>query len=81
MTNIDSIVENAIKETKGTYSSNEDTNRTFPDLNIDSIDYVEIVLICEEKIGLDILNLDINWTLINTPKKLVNLIESLNKTK
>ena len=62
------------------YEKNKDT--VFPDLGVDSIDYVEMVVFCEEELDIEILDLEINWSEINTPSSFIKiLLDILNNEK
>ena len=74
---VESALNKAILAIKEDYKNNLDKNSTFPDLGIDSIDYVEIVISCEDFLNINILEKEIDWSNVNTPTLLAKLISDL----
>ena len=60
------------------YSSNKNT--PFPEIGIDSIDYVEMVIFCEESLEIEMLEREIDWSKISTPDSLIYLILEILKS-
>jgi len=64
------------------YEYDTNKNTIFPELGLDSIDYVEMVVFCEEELDIEILELEINWSEINTPYSFIKiLLNILNNEK
>ena len=80
--NIISIIVKKIKDIKGKEINQDDYDLKFPNLEIDSIDYVEIMIEIEEELKINLLSKEIEWSKISTVNILSDLInEELKDTR
>jgi len=80
--NIIKIIVKKIKDIKDKEINHNDYDLKFPNLEIDSIDYVEMMIEIEEELKIDLLSKEIEWSKISTVNILSELIyEELKDTK